>query len=429
MRSPVRFRVIDVVAFTVVAGVIASVVGAAGVSKQEVAGRIKCAANLRQIGMAIQLYANENRGAYPRTRADIKAPLTWGTPYSPDKKDIGPTIAADPFANNDDARSPAKPAALATRPDVNDMTAPLYLLIRTEDIVPEVFVCPSTTLKRFEFGGEGHGALEWTNFPGKEGVAKHLSYSYQNPYASAEAIMAGFKLNNSVTAEFAVMADMNPGGDALLKATIDDAAVTDANVDVTPAQKKFNSLNHGGDGQNVLFGDGHVEFLNNPFVGVNRDNIYVSGDAAKDRKDPKPAIAASPVDANDSILLPTAADVGQVVTMRDSLPPQDPTALLAKVRGAYHVDLPGRTINLTVGDKTLKIKAGPTTTDLNFDVVGAADDVLSVLVSGEEVPPFSVTFQPHAGGLKIEGAGPLTADWKTGPSTRPASMPTTRGMR
>src|SRR4051812_3982496 len=37
---------------------------------RETANRVKCASNLRQIGQAIQLYSNENKGAYPRTFFD-----------------------------------------------------------------------------------------------------------------------------------------------------------------------------------------------------------------------------------------------------------------------------------------------------------------------------------------------------------------------
>jgi prepilin-type processing-associated H-X9-DG protein len=60
--------------------------------------------------------------------------------------------------------------------------------------------------------------------------------------------------------------------------------------------RKANSNNHDKDGQNILYGDGHVAWESNPFIGVNRDNIYTTADGK---------IAASSVDANDSILLPT----------------------------------------------------------------------------------------------------------------------------
>ena len=42
----------------------------------------------------------------------------------------------------------------------------------------------------------------------------------------------------------------------------------------------FNSSNHGGrgagDGQNVYFADGHVDFESTPIVGVDHDNIYTA---------------------------------------------------------------------------------------------------------------------------------------------------------
>ena len=49
---------------------------------QETANRVKCASNLRQIGQAMLLYSNENRGSYPRLIWDKDKPApTWGTPY------------------------------------------------------------------------------------------------------------------------------------------------------------------------------------------------------------------------------------------------------------------------------------------------------------------------------------------------------------
>jgi prepilin-type processing-associated H-X9-DG protein len=38
---------------------------------RETANRVKCAANMRQIGLAILLYSNENRGAYPPRLEDL----------------------------------------------------------------------------------------------------------------------------------------------------------------------------------------------------------------------------------------------------------------------------------------------------------------------------------------------------------------------
>src|SRR5438132_9252032 len=59
---------------------------------RETANRVKCASNLRQIGQAILLYANENKGNYPRTITSISATVvpTWGS---------GNAGFSDPFVN------------------------------------------------------------------------------------------------------------------------------------------------------------------------------------------------------------------------------------------------------------------------------------------------------------------------------------------
>ena len=125
-----------------------------------------------------------------------------------------------------------------------------------------------------------------------------FSRVYQHPYPDGNAIGAGFKLNNSISAEFAVASDMTPGlvGD-------DDNVLAVTSTSSAQQMKRGNSNNHDGDGQNVLYGDGHVEFQQNPFVGVQRDNVYT----ARTGKAPDPKselVVASPYDANDSILLP-----------------------------------------------------------------------------------------------------------------------------
>src|SRR5882672_2621751 len=79
---------------------------------RETANRVKCASNLRQIGQAILLYSNENKGAYPRTAyfTTMAAPgsCTWGT-------------GAYNAANNSDP-------FVSTGPSADDVTACLFLL-------------------------------------------------------------------------------------------------------------------------------------------------------------------------------------------------------------------------------------------------------------------------------------------------------------
>jgi prepilin-type processing-associated H-X9-DG protein len=164
-----------------------------------------------------------------------------------------------------------------------------------------VFTCPSSNAEKDNYGGGTNAAINKTNF---SDLAKNLSYSYQHPYPDANAIGAGFKLNNSVSAEFAVGSDVNPG-----TVGTDDNVLLPNNTSSAKDMKNANSNNHDGDGQNILFGDGHVEFLQNPFVGIQRDNIFTrANDAAGKRGESDPdwtdTIKGS-LDANDSVLLPS----------------------------------------------------------------------------------------------------------------------------
>jgi prepilin-type N-terminal cleavage/methylation domain-containing protein/prepilin-type processing-associated H-X9-DG protein len=254
---------------------------------RETANRVKCASNLRQIGQAILLYSNENRGAYPRTYTTIPSGNgavvpTWGTGATPSNG------LADPFKSDSQVAN-------------NDVSAALFLLMRTQDITSEVFTCPSSNQEKWDFGGGSNTALNWDNWSSLTGIAKNLSYSYENPYPDQNAISSGFKLNNSISAEFAVASDINPGttgnNDNVFAVTTTSSA---------REMKLGNSNNHDEDGQNVLYGDGHVEFTQNPFVGVQRDNVFTRRQTSTGfQGDTGATNYGSPYDLNDTILLPT----------------------------------------------------------------------------------------------------------------------------
>lgn len=271
---------------------------------RETANRVKCASNLKQIGQAILLYSNENRNAYPRTKYNSAATAvpTWGSPYAATITSAATvaTTSCDPFGTS--TGSPTYGTL------DNDVTAALFLLLRTQDLVPEVFVCPSSNQEKFDYGGSGASAASFVNWPGTTAVQNNLSYSYQDPYPSVNATSQGFKLNNSITAEFAVMSDKSPGytsGTDNVTAVLSTSSSRDT--------RQGNSNNHDKDGQNVLYGDGHVEFMQNPFVGVQRDNIFTArtvttttagGSTGVFGYNNSTYFKTSPYDANDSFLLP-----------------------------------------------------------------------------------------------------------------------------
>jgi len=252
---------------------------------RETANRVKCASNLKQIGTAILMYANENRGQYPRTYYTIGAAVTWGSNAG------GGGSPPDPFATGG--------------PVANDVSAAFYLILRTQEITAEVFTCPSSNAEKWDFGGGSNTALNWSNFNGTTtngGTQKNLSYSYACPYPDTTAVSSGFKLNNSITAEFAVASDMNPGITGN-----NDNVMNVQTTSSTALMKQGNSNNHDEDGQNVLYGDGHVEFTQNPFCGVARDMIFGRKQASTGTASTWSASGGTvdgPLNADDSVLCP-----------------------------------------------------------------------------------------------------------------------------
>jgi prepilin-type processing-associated H-X9-DG protein len=185
----------------------------------------------------------------------------------------------------------------------------MYLLLRSGDITSEVFICASSTATRWA-PPAGMTIKSFSNFSGPA----NLSYGYTNAYPSQAARKLGFKLNYTLSSDFAIAADMAPGPVVALVAS--DAS--------RKRMSAANSPNHAGEGQNVLYADGHVDWNDTIFCGAPRpvagarvgvtlrDNIFCFG-ADTNLSSPSAGTDGAPQDAADSVVLPTAGNTSVVL--------------------------------------------------------------------------------------------------------------------
>ena len=284
---------------------------------REQANRVKCASNLKQLGLAMIMYANNevrNGQSFPRTYWDPSQPTV--TAFS-----AGPG-GGTPQGNNQP--NSFAPVGQSSPVGTNNIQASFFLIWKTQDLIAAVANCPSASATPDAFANSTAGPLANGGLPGAASysswdttVSNYLSYSMQCPFPSNSAIQAGFKWNVTLDAQYPLAGDMNPGdnptgGPNGQGTSPESVQTTSAPLDM----QKGNSNNHNNEGQNVLYADGHVEWQVSPYAGETRgtgtatwqDNIYTT--ATNPQASTGGQVASSsavPQDAADTILLPASA--------------------------------------------------------------------------------------------------------------------------
>jgi prepilin-type processing-associated H-X9-DG protein len=238
--------------------------------------RAVCASNLRGIGMGMKVYANDNADWYPTT------------PFA--ERPARDGAAAEVSFIGQMGAHRTQPLASADYAKVHPSRA-LFMLVIDGSCTPKQFICPSSGDSeddlRNTVGGAvcaavlGRDRFDFRGYPFE-------SYGYQLPFGPHATA------NEDLDPSVAILADKGPFFEAgtpaatgqvpdrPVAATPPGTAITLPNLNNATAMlqadsrvwRPFNSRNHGGEGQNVLFVDGHVEFRKQPIVGVNYDNIY-----------------------------------------------------------------------------------------------------------------------------------------------------------
>jgi prepilin-type processing-associated H-X9-DG protein len=231
---------------------------------REAERRVRCTRNLQNFAYLLQEYAKRETNTTGFATLPSVIYDAQGHPNS-----------YTAFTGPDDP-NPFRPGSAVA---ANDVTASLFLLMRLgyisygREIGLSMYVCPSSddeADRLTDAAGHAVTAAQRSNFRSP----RNLSYGYCSPFSSAP----GFKMNGDWLAPTsAVMADKGPGG----------ADVTALDQDAPALEfRRANSRNHGGAGQNVLYGDGHVAFERTPYCGYYesksgpRDNIYTAAATA-----------------------------------------------------------------------------------------------------------------------------------------------------
>jgi len=243
---------------------------------KKIAMRVVCGTNLKGLGNAMTVYANDFQGQFP-CQGQGKS-LIW------DRYTDRVFQQTNNFVDGDHIT----------------VGASLYLLVRLADCSPKLFVCPASD--QTEFSGKNPSnfdIVELWDFGRYDGGASYnaegpercVSYSYHQPYMGTTTGAPGrYRADDTRSAAFAVMADKNPWYDPKITETTFSGTNLMNCVDkigaywttnyspnvgnVRQNQMVANAQPHEREGQNVMFADGHNSFEKTSDVGIKNDNIY-----------------------------------------------------------------------------------------------------------------------------------------------------------
>lgn len=256
---------------------------------RELAKRTVCASNLRTVGQGQAIYANDNLDWFPH---HYYSPNWNAADQSPSKHGVTYIETMGSKGKNTKVMI-SQPTTPTTGSRASHPSRSHFLLVIAGQASTEQFICPSSPDTGDDLrnrGDDAGGAPERAAQPGVNRFDfrgyPFMSYGYQMPYGRRA------KPRNTLDVRMPIAADKGP---YFTSGTVDTRTQTTSDTRsgvVAPTMayfgsggeavlrasaerwRPYNSQNHGGEGQNVLFVDGHAEFLKKPIVGVNNDNIY-----------------------------------------------------------------------------------------------------------------------------------------------------------
>ena len=243
---------------------------------KELANRVVCASNVRSLVQSMVIYAQSNKGVFPETPGLPHAAFR-NFPTGINGVNVVPKISQ---------QSTIQYYYMPSDTGTNAAAAPLecmWLLVLNGQMTPKSFICPSdplTQLPSEQYGSAANtgGAVAFLDFgfmsPTAQQSSQHgkgESYSIAFPWkeGGGPAPYWGTKAGSGVPIASDMAPIPNPSATGLLTRITNQLPSGN-----TYGNYIYNSGNHNGDGQNVGFGDGHVAWEVNPYVGQDNDNIF-----------------------------------------------------------------------------------------------------------------------------------------------------------
>jgi prepilin-type N-terminal cleavage/methylation domain-containing protein len=236
---------------------------------KKIAQRVVCGTNLKGLGTAQSVYANDYEDQFTR-HASGATSINW-------------QLVTTGWQN-------PKKVWNGVPVDIT-ISSSLYLLVREADVSPKSFICGGGGQTVFDGKNDNnYDLVELWDFGGLASVAgnsteprQKCSYAYHMPYGKYSA-------SGATSASFAMLADKNPWMDPkLVESSLPNETAATYFGKVTRMGEYFddrlqrkekwmqqiaNTYAHGREGQNVVFGDGHSEYAKTTDVGVRHDGIY-----------------------------------------------------------------------------------------------------------------------------------------------------------
>jgi len=264
------------VVIAIIALLIAILLPALGRAR-EAAKRAACASNMKQIHTGFYEYSGDYMGSFPITKG-----------LDANRKIVEPTIVTQELK---------QPVSLITGEDKETditSTTPMrpsmncWKLVKSDFAQPEIFNCPSSAqagqkVNLRQTASAAPNAINFIDFPyfpsdySTKNANSNISYSFIQPYTNFTRGKSSADFwSTDADPRMVIAADQNDGADPT-----NLEGVTALN-DIAPTTYKnyINSKNHNGDGQNCMYGDGHISFEKKAHVGINNDNIYTSRNGA-----------------------------------------------------------------------------------------------------------------------------------------------------